>query len=319
MAENTLGGIYAFLAYLLWGFLPLYFLALSPTGPWELVTWRILLSLVSCALLLIVTRNFKRVIAIARQPRLLLWTAVAGALIYVNWQIFVLGTLTGHIVETSLGYFINPIITVLLGVIVLRERLRVMQWIAIAFAAGAVTVIIVGYGHFPWIALSLAVSFALYGLVKKQIGPSVDAVSGLTLETVWLTPIAIGQLVWVGATTGITFGSSGAGHAALMAFVGVATTVPLLLFAAGTRRVPLSVIGMLQFLTPFMQFAVGVWVMGEPMPPERWIGFALVWVALAILTFDMLVNVGKQRKKGVTLTPISEIDRAWTGNTPLPK
>jgi chloramphenicol-sensitive protein RarD len=244
---------------------------------------------------------------------------VAGLLIYVNWQIFVLGILTGHIVETSLGYFINPIITVLLGVIVLRERLRVMQWVAIAIAVGAVLVIIIGYGSFPWIALSLAISFALYGLVKKQIGPSVDAVSGLTLETAWLTPIAIAQLVLVAMTGGITFGTSGLGHALLVSFAGVATTVPLLLFAAGTRRVPLSLIGLLQFLTPFMQFALGVWIMHEPMPPERWIGFGLVWVALVILTVDMLIAVGRQRRAGANSTRMSEIDRAWTGSTPLPK
>jgi chloramphenicol-sensitive protein RarD len=319
VSEKTLGGVYAFLAYLLWGFLPMYFLVLAPTGAWELVTWRILLSLVFCVLILWVTRSFQKVFAIVRQPRLLLWTAVAGLLIYVNWQIFVLGILTGHIVETSLGYFINPIITVLLGVIVLRERLRVMQWVAIAIAVGAVLVIIIGYGSFPWIALSLAISFALYGLVKKQIGPSVDAVSGLTLETAWLTPIAIAQLVLVAMTGGITFGTSGLGHALLVSFAGVATTVPLLLFAAGTRRVPLSLIGLLQFLTPFMQFALGVWIMHEPMPPERWIGFGLVWVALVILTVDMLIAVGRQRRAGANSTRMSEIDRAWTGSTPLPK
>lgn len=319
VSVKTLGGVYAFLAYLLWGFLPMYFLVLAPTGAWELVTWRILLSLVFCVLILWVTRSFQKVFAIVRQPRLLLWTAVAGLLIYVNWQIFVLGILTGHIVETSLGYFINPIITVLLGVIVLRERLRVMQWVAIAIAVGAVLVIIIGYGSFPWIALSLAISFALYGLVKKQIGPSVDAVSGLTLETAWLTPIAIAQLVLVAMTGGITFGTSGLGHALLVSFAGVATTVPLLLFAAGTRRVPLSLIGLLQFLTPFMQFALGVWIMHEPMPPERWIGFGLVWVALVILTVDMLIAVGRQRRAGANSTRMSEIDRAWTGSTPLPK
>jgi chloramphenicol-sensitive protein RarD len=319
VSEKTLGGVYAFLAYLLWGFLPMYFLVLAPTGAWELVTWRILLSLVFCVLILWVTRSFQKVFAIVRQPRLLLWTGVAGLLIYVNWQIFVLGILTGHIVETSLGYFINPIITVLLGVIVLRERLRVMQWVAIAIAVGAVLVIIIGYGSFPWIALSLAISFALYGLVKKQIGPSVDAVSGLTLETAWLTPIAIAQLVLVAMTGGITFGTSGLGHALLVSFAGVATTVPLLLFAAGTRRVPLSLIGLLQFLTPFMQFALGVWIMHEPMPPERWIGFGLVWVALVILTVDMLIAVGRQRRAGANSTRMSEIDRAWTGSTPLPK
>ncbi len=319
MPPQTLGALFAFLAYLLWGFLPIYFLLLAPTGPWELVTWRVLLSLLFCVLILLVTRSWTHIVAIARQRRLLLWTAVAGLLIYVNWQIFVIGILTDRIVETSLGYFINPILTVLLGVIVLRERLRAMQWLAIALAGIAVAVIIVGYGSFPWIALSLALSFAAYGLVKKQIGPSVDAVSGLTLETAWLTPIAIVQLVFVATTTGITMGTVSLGHTALLAAAGIATTVPLLLFAAGTRRVPLTVIGLLQFLTPFMQFAIGVWIMGEPMPAERWIGFALVWLALVILSTDMLLAVRRHRRAGAAVEPESVIDHVWTGATPLPK
>ncbi|MGL4255517.1 MAG: EamA family transporter RarD, partial [Microbacterium sp.] len=205
--ERTLGGIYAFAAYLLWGFLPLYFLLLAPTGPWEIVAWRILLSLVFCALLLTVMRAWPRLAAVFRQPRILGLTVVAGLLIYVNWQVFIYGALTGHVIETSLGYFINPIATVLLAVLVLRERLRPTQWVAIGIATAAVLVIVVGYGAFPWIALTLAASFGVYGLVKKKVGPSVDAVSGLTLETLWLTPIAVTVLVIVAATQGLAMGA----------------------------------------------------------------------------------------------------------------
>ncbi len=152
--SGELGGALSTLgAYVLWGFLPLYFLLLAPTGPWEIVAWRILLALVFCAILLTLTRGWRRLGAILRRRDLLLWTAVAGALIYVNWQVYLIGTLTGHVIETSLGYFINPIVTVLLGVLVLRERLRPTQWAAIALAAVAVAVIVVGYGAFPWIAL----------------------------------------------------------------------------------------------------------------------------------------------------------------------
>ena len=210
--ERTLGGVYALVAYLLWGFLPLYFLLLVPTGPWEVVAWRVILSLGFCAILLTATRAWGKLLAILRNRRLVMWTIIAGVLIYVNWQVFVLATLTGHVIETSLGYFINPIVTVLLGVLVLHERLRPTQWVAIGIAAAAVVVIIVGYGAFPWIALTLAFSFGTYGLVKKQIGPSVDAVSGLTLETLWLTPVAIVQLLIVGATTGITMGQISVAH-----------------------------------------------------------------------------------------------------------
>ncbi len=292
--ERVLGGVYAFCAYFLWGFMPLYFLVLAPTGPWEVVSWRVTLSFVFCLLLLTVTRSWPKIIAIVRQPRLLLWTAAAGALIYVNWQVFLIATLTGHVLESSLGYFINPIVTVLLGVLVLRERLRVTQWVALGIAGAAVLVIVVGYGTFPWIALTLAASFGVYGLVKKQIGPAVDAVSGLTLESFWLLPVAIVQLVVVGATTGITMATAGVGHAVLLALAGVVTAVPLLFFAAGARRAPLTIMGLLQFVAPILQFAIGVWL-GEDMPPERWAGFALVWVALVLLTADSLRHARRAR------------------------
>ena len=296
--EERLGAIYAFGAYFLWGFMPLYFLLLAPIGPWEIVVWRILFSLVFCAILLTVTRTWPKLIAILRDRRLVFWTIVAGLLIYVNWQVFLLGILTGHVIEGSLGYFVNPIVTVLLGVLVLGEKLRTAQWVAIAFAALAVVVIIVAYGSFPWIALTLAASFGAYGLVKKQIGPSVDAISGLTLESLWLTPIAIVQLVVVASTTGLVFGTQGAGHTTLVTLAGVVTAVPLLLFAAGARRAPLTVIGLLQFVAPILQFIIGAWLLGEPMPLERWVGFALVWVALVLLSVDSLRHARRARAAG---------------------
>ncbi|WP_309127704.1 EamA family transporter RarD [Microbacterium sp.] len=284
-------------AYLIWGVLPLYFLALAPTGPWEVVAWRVLLSLAFCILLLTVMRGWPALVAIVRQPRLLGWTALAGLLIYINWQVFLLGTLDGKVIETSLGYFINPIFTVLLGVFVLRERITRLQWAAIAIAAIAVVVIVVAYGAFPWIALSLTASFGVYGLVKKRIGSSVDAVSGLTLESFWLIPIAVVTLVVVGQSDGITFGHVSAWHTALVAFAGVATAVPLLLFAAGTRRVDLSLVGMIQFITPVMQFLVGWALLGEPMPPERWAGFVIVWVAIAVFIVDLTIAARRGRRE----------------------
>ncbi|RAZ30785.1 EamA family transporter RarD [Microbacterium sp. SMR1] len=286
--ERSLGGIYAFSAYVLWGFMPLYFLTLAPMGPFEVVSWRILFSLVFCAILLTVLRAWGKLIAILRTPRLVLWTIVAGLLIYVNWQVFLISTLTGHVIEGSLGYFINPIVTVLLGVLVLKERLRVAQWVAIGIAAVAVGVIVIGYGAFPWIALTLAASFGTYGLVKKQIGPSVDAVSGLTLESLWLAPVAIVQAIIVAVTGGLVFGSVSPGHTALVTLAGVVTAVPLLFFAAGARRSSLTVIGLLQFVAPILQFITGAWILGEPMPLERWIGFGLVWLALVVLSVDSL-------------------------------
>ncbi|UIN30006.1 EamA family transporter RarD [Microbacterium binotii] len=294
--QGLAGGLYAFSAYLLWGVLPLYFLLLAPVGAFEIVAWRILLSLVFCALLIAVTRSWRRLGAILRQGRLVALTVLAGILIYVNWQTYLIGTLSGHVIETSLGYFINPIVTVLLGVLVLRERLRPTQWVAIGLATAAVVVIVIGYGAMPWIALILAFSFGFYGLVKKKIGPSVDAVSGLTLESLWLTPLALVQLVVVALTTGLGFASAGAGTTVALALAGVVTAVPLLLFAAGARRAPLTLLGIVQFVAPVLQFLIGWWVLGEPMTAGRWAGFALVWAALILLSADSIIASRRARR-----------------------
>ncbi|GAA4196488.1 EamA family transporter RarD [Microbacterium oryzae] len=302
--ERMLGTGYGFGAYLLWGVLPLYFVLLAPTGPWEVVAWRVLLSLVFCALLLTVTRGWGRMAAVLRNRRLALWTAIAGVLIYVNWQTFLIATLTGHVIESSLGYFINPIVTVLLAVLVLHERLRPAQWAAIGIAAVAVAVIVIAYGSVPWISLLLSASFGFYGLVKNRIGGAVDAVSGLAIETAWLTPVAVVQLVVVAMTTGLTYGSVSILHTVMLSLAGVATAIPLLLFAAGARRVSLTTIGLLQFIAPILQFLCGVVVLGEPMPLERWIGFGIVWVALAVLSFDMVQNARRSRQAAPVADPV---------------
>ncbi|MDF0512657.1 EamA family transporter RarD [Agromyces sp. H3Y2-19a] len=287
---------YAISAYLLWGVLPIYFIALAPTGSVEIVAWRILLSLVFCALLITVTRGWSKFVALLRNRRVLFTMAAAGALIFVNWETYVYAAVNEQVVEASLGYFINPIVTIFLGVLVLRERLNPTQWVAVGISIVAVVVLAVGHGQFPWIALLLAFSFGFYGLIKKRVGPRVDAVSGLTLETLWLAPVAAAQLWWIAATEGLTMGTEGAWHAVLLSLAGVVTAVPLLLFAAASRRLPLIYMGFIQYFAPFIQFIVGVAVLGEPMPPERWIGFALVWVALAVLTVD-LVRRGRAARR----------------------
>nr|WP_216851825.1 EamA family transporter RarD [Herbiconiux sp. VKM Ac-2851] len=282
------GLLYAVGAYVLWGVFPLYFLLMQPAGAFEIVAWRILFSLVFCALLLTVTRGWRPFLAIARQPRLLFLMALAGLLIYINWQTYILGTLSGQVVETSLGYFINPIVTVLLSVLVLREKLRMLQWAAIGISLVAVLVLAVGHGTVPWLALVLAASFGTYGLVKKHVGPRVDAVSGLSLETAWLAPLATVQLIVVSMLPGgLVFGTVSPVHTGLMLLSGVATAVPLLMFASATRRLPLAYVGFIQFVAPILQFAIGVFVLHEPMPPERWAGFAVVWVAVLVLIVDM--------------------------------
>lgn len=282
------GIVYAIGAYALWGFLPAFFLLLAPSGPFEIVAVRIFFSLVFCGLIITVTRQWPAFVAIVRQPRLLFTMALAGILIYVNWQTYVIGATSGHVVETALGYFINPIVTILLGVILLREKLRVVQWVALGISVVAVGVLTVGFGSVPWISLILAFSFGLYGFVKKRVGPRVDAVSGLTLETLWLLPVAAIQVGVIASTTGLTFGQVGPWHTVLMVSAGVVTAVPLLLFASAARRLPLIYMGFIQYFAPILQLIFGVAVMGEPMPLERWLGFGLVWLALVILTIDMI-------------------------------
>lgn len=306
--DETVGFLSTLSAYLLWGILPVYFLILAPTGAWETVAWRIVFSVVFCLVALAITRGWSRVIAIFRNPKLAALTALGGGLVYINWQLFVLAAQGGQVVESSLGYFINPIVSVLLGVLVLHERLRPLQWTAIGVAALAVIVIVIGYGEMPWISLGLAFSFGFYGLVKNRIGPSVDAVSGLTLETVWLLPVAIIQLIVVAVTSGITIGVGGIGHVALIAGLGITTAVPLLLFAIGTRRIPLTMVGILQFAAPILQFLVGVFLLHEPMPPERWIGFGIVWVAVVILVTDSLM-AGRRARAAVARAEAEAVDR----------
>ena len=284
------GIIFAAVSYVLWGFLPVLFFALKPTGAIEIVSWRILLSLAFCALLLTVTRGWKRLAAILRDRTAMITLAAAAAFILVNWLVYVFASVSGHVVEASLGYFTNPIVTVLLGVILLRERLRPLQWVAIAVSAIAVFVLAVGYGAFPWVAITLAVSFGLYGLTKKRVGPRADAISGLALETAILSPLAIIALIVIGSTAGLTMGSLSTLHTALLLSVGIATAIPLILFAAAARRLPLVSMGLVQYVSPLLQLLVGVYLLHEDMPPQRWLGFGIVWLALAILTADMLIH-----------------------------
>lgn len=291
------GLLYAVASYGLWGILPLYFLLLRPSGAFEVVAFRILMSLVFCVLLLTVTRAWGAFRRLLRDRRTMLFMALAALAIYVNWQVYIFAALNGHVIEGSLGYFTNPLVTVLLGVLVLREKVRPAQWAALLLALVAIVVIVIGYGSFPWIALVLAFSFGAYGLIKRIVGPTVDAVGGLTLETAWLAPVAAVQLVLVGTIGGgVQFGQHGAFHVAMLLLAGVATTVPLLLFAAGARRLPLVALGMAQFLAPVLQFLVGWLLLHEQMPAERWIGFGLVWLALIVLMTDMILGAKPPRR-----------------------
>lgn len=275
-------------AYLLWGFLPLYFSALAPAGSLEILAHRIVWCLVFCAVLLALTRGYTTVWSVLRSPRSTGLLTAASILVGINWLGFLLGVELGRVVEVSLGYYINPLITILLGVIFLREKLRPLQWAAVAVAVVAVLVISIGYGSVPWLGLLVATTFGGYGLVKNRVGGAVGAVSGLSIETLILFVPALVFVLWATAAGQSTFTTEGSWHIVLMLLLGPATAVPLLLFSAAARRIPLSWVGMLQFMTPTMQFITGVWILGEEMSPARWTGFAIIWIACTLFIVDMV-------------------------------
>lgn len=286
MDEQRQGLVFGTGAYFLWGLFPLFFPLLEPAGPLEVLAHRVVWSLAAVALLLLLRRRWAWVRGLDRR-RLALLT-VAATVVSINWGLFIWGVNNEHVVETSLGYFINPLVTVLLGMVVFGERLRRGQYAALGLGAAAVVVLTVDYGRPPWLALSLAVSFAVYGLVKKQV--RIPAAEGLGVETALIAVPAAGYLVWLGATGGSTAGSEGAGHFLLLAASGPITAVPLLMFAAAARRLPLSTVGLLQYLTPSLQLACGVLVFHEPMPPARLAGFTLVWAALLVFAVESVRN-----------------------------
>jgi chloramphenicol-sensitive protein RarD len=286
--ETTAGIIFGFGAYGLWGLLPLYFFALMPAGAVEIVANRVVWSLVFCALLITLTRSWRALAAAFRDRSVFLTLTLAAALIAVNWLTYTYSVTTGQAVEASLGYFINPLVSVLLGVFILKERLRPLQWAAVGIGFVAVGVLAVSYGKLPWIALTLAVSFGLYGFVKKRVGPKADAVTSLSVETIVLAPLAAATMVFLGLTGAATLTTQGAGHFWLLLASGVLTAVPLLFFGASARRLPLTTIGLLQYVAPVLQFIVALTVFQEAMTTARWIGFGVVWLALLVLTVDML-------------------------------
>jgi chloramphenicol-sensitive protein RarD len=282
VSEGRRGTIYGITAYLIWGLFPLFWPLLEPAGALEILAHRVVWSLVVVVIVLIVAGNgWRRLPRTGRPLRLL---TLAAVLIAINWGLYIWGVNHHHVVETSLGYFVNPLVTVALSVLVLGERLRRLQWVAVAVAAAGVVVLTVQAGRPPWIALALAGSFGTYGLIKKVVG--VEPAAGLAVETAVLAPVALGYLIVIAVTGGSTFASHGAGHPLLLAAAGPVTAVPLLAFAAASSRVPLSHMGLMQYLTPSLQFLIGVLVRHEPLGAVRLVGFALVWLALAIFTAD---------------------------------
>lgn len=293
--EQRAGLLSGVTAYGLWGIVPLFWPLLKPSGAVEILAHRMVWSLGVVGIALLVLRRWAWIGALLRQPKKLGLITVAAAVITVNWGLYIWSVNNGHVVEASLGYFINPLVTIAMGVLLLGERLRPVQWVAVGTGVAAVLVLAIGYGQPPWISLVLAFSFATYGLVKKKV--NMGGLESLTAETAVLFVPALGYLVWLGTRGDSTFLSGGAGHAALLAATGLVTAVPLVLFGAAAIRVPLSTLGLLQYLAPVFQFALGIVYFHEAMPPERWAGFALVWLALTLLTWDALRTSRRTRAR----------------------
>lgn len=294
-SEVTRGTVMGLAAYLLWGLFPVYFDALRPAGPWELLAHRIVWSLLFCLLVLAVMRDFGWIRALRGQYRLLGGVALASFFIAANWGFYMGAVTSGHTSDAALGYFLNPLVTVALGVVVLHETLRPLQWAAVGIGVIAAGYLAVAGGQFPVVALILSCSFAMYSLVKNRVGAHLTALHGLTLETAMLAPAALGVLGYTALNGGLDIGRHGPVHATLIVLSGVATAIPLLLFAAAARRIPLVTVGLIQFITPTMQLLCAVFLLHEHMPAERWIGFGIVWVALILLTADSLLALRSTR------------------------
>lgn len=286
-SESTTGLLLGVGAYLIWGSFPLIINAAEFANPFEVIVWRVVFGFLFAAVLVTLTKTWGQLRQLVRSPAKLKWVAIASFFIFVNWSVYVVAVSTENVLETSLGYFINPLITVLFAVAFLKERLRPMQWVALAIGAIAVLVLTFDYGRLPWIALVLALSFGTYSLAKNKVGGKIRALQSFTLESGMVLPFALIQL-WIVSTVSPIMIFSGAWEASVLIGFGILTAIPLILFGAAASRVKLSTIGFIQYLTPILQFSVGYFILGEPMPPIRWIGFGLVWISLVVLTTDAL-------------------------------
>ena len=288
---DTRGLLYGLGAYASWGVFPAFFPLLKPAGAFEILAHRVVWTVALMAVILVVGRQVAAVRRISGRTWLLL--ACASALISTNWLIYIYAVNSGHVVDAALGYFVTPLVSVALGVVFFAERLNRAQGTALAIAVAAVVLLSVGVGGVPLIGLGLALSFGLYGAVKKVV--AVDPRVSVGMETAIAAPFALGYLVFLQTTGAAHFANNGPGHIALMLLCGPVTAIPLLLFGAAAQRLPLVTIGLLQYLTPSMQMTWGVVVGHEPMPPARWAGFALIWLALAVFTADAVSRTYRAR------------------------
>ena len=285
MNKNKTGLLFGVSAYVLWGAFPLYWPLLEPASALEIVSHRAVWTLIFCTIVLAITRSLKNTVATLKRPQVASKLFLASILVSINWLVYIWSVNNGHVVEASLGYYINPLIMIAFGVILLKEKMRTMQWVAVGIAALGVTVLTIDYGRIPWIALALGISWGSYGLIKKQLG--LGALEGLTIETLIVGLPYLLYLLYIGDKGIGQFGQS-VSITLLLIGAGAVTAIPLLLFNGATTRLPLTTIGLLQYITPTLTFCIGVWVRHEDMPPARWAGFVIIWVALSALAFDLV-------------------------------
>lgn len=285
MSKNKLGLLFGVSAYCLWGAFPLYWPLLEPANPLEIVSHRAVWTLVFCFIVLAATKALRSTLVTLKRPTVAIKLFLSSMLISINWLVYIWATNNEHVVEASLGYYINPLIIIGFGVIFLKEKMRTMQWAAVAIATLGVVVLTVDYGRLPWIAIALAVSWGSYGLIKKQLG--LGALEGLAIETLISSVFYLAYLIYIGNQGTGQFGQSW-GLTALLISAGAVTAIPLLLFNGSTNRLPFTTIGLLQYITPTLQFSIGVWVLNEDMPTARWVGFLFIWGALVVLATDLI-------------------------------
>jgi chloramphenicol-sensitive protein RarD len=285
LSKNKLGLLFGISAYSLWGIFPLYWPLLEPANPLEIVSHRAVWTLVFCVIVLAATKALKSTLVTLKRPMVAVKLFISSLLVSVNWLVYIWATNNEHVVEASLGYYINPLIIIGFGVIFLKEKMRTLQWAAVTIASMGVLVLTLDYGRLPWIALTLAVSWGSYGLVKKQLG--LGALEGLAIETFISSFFYLGYLIYLGNQGSGQFGHHW-GLTLLLMSAGAITAIPLLLFNGSTNRLPFTTIGLLQYITPTLQFSIGVWVLNEEMPTARWIGFLIIWAALVTLTLDLV-------------------------------
>ncbi|GAB2772091.1 EamA family transporter RarD [Nocardioides salsibiostraticola] len=292
MPDSRRGLLLGASAYLMWGSFPLYWPLLKPGGPVEILGHRVLWSMLTMGLLILLLRKGKQLRALWVDRRVRLLLTLAAVTISINWATYIYGVNSGRVVETSLGYFINPLVTVLMGVLLLGETLRRTQWVALAIGFIAVVVLTVDYGRPPYVALVLAFSFGTYGLAKKTA--NVGAVESLAFETTVIAPVAAVYLTWLTLSGGAAWAANGVPHALLYTTTGIVTAIPLICFGAAATRISMVSLGLLQYLAPILQFALGLLLFDEDMPAGRWVGFVLVWIALVIFTYEAINHRRRQ-------------------------